>query len=111
MLLEHFYHKRRKHTCSIDNPAIPPYTATYPSVCLLSFILFKGEVHMKKLLLFTGTFALLVGLLAGFLLAAMRSDPIAHASDAKKVHVIEHALTDTEQDWKTGSMSLGDILA
>ncbi len=66
---------------------------------------------MKKQLLFTGTFALLVGLLASFLLAAMRSGPTAHASDVKKVHVIEHAITDTEQDFNKGTMSLGDILA
>src|SRR5258708_26089445 len=67
---------------------------------------------MKKLLLFTGTFALLVGLLAGFLLAAMRSSPAAHASDVKKIHVIEHAVTDfSPQECQTCTLSLGDILA
>ena len=65
---------------------------------------------MKKLLLFTGTFALLVGLVAGSLLATMLSSSTAHASDVQKVHVIEHALTDTVQEFHPPNMSLGDIL-
>jgi len=67
---------------------------------------------MKKLLLFTGTFALLVGLVAGFLFATLRSSPTAQASDAHKIHVIEHALTDfSPQECQGCALSLGDILA
>jgi hypothetical protein len=65
---------------------------------------------MKKLFLFTTTIALLVGLFAGFTLASLRNSPAARANDMSKVHVIEHALTDTVQEFHPPHMSVGDIL-
>lgn len=66
---------------------------------------------MKKLVIFTTVVTLLVGLFAGFVLANLRNSPAAYASsDASKVHVIEHAITDTVQEFHPPHMSLGDVL-
>ncbi len=65
---------------------------------------------MKKLVIFTSVVTLLLGLLAGFVLANLGSGLAAHASDVRKIHVIEHALTDTVQEFHPGKMSLGDVL-
>jgi hypothetical protein len=65
---------------------------------------------MKKSLILTTALALLVGLFAGLLLANLRNSPAAHASVVKKIHVIEHALTDTVQEFHPPNMSLGDVL-
>ena len=65
---------------------------------------------MKKLLIFSTAIALLVGLFAGFMFANLRNSPAAHANDVRKVHVIEHALTDTVQEFHPPNMSLGDVL-
>jgi allene oxide cyclase len=65
---------------------------------------------MKKLVIFTSVVTLLVGSLAGFVLANLGGGLAAHASGARKIHVIEHALTDTVQEFHPGKMSLGDVL-
>lgn len=67
---------------------------------------------MKKMLIFCTTFALLVGLCAGIMVASLvRNSPTAHANGTITVHVIDHAITDTEQEWHPPKESLGDILA
>jgi allene oxide cyclase len=65
---------------------------------------------MKRLVIFTSVVTLLVGLLVGFVIANLTSGLVAHASSAGKIHVIEHALTDTVQEFHPGKMSLGDVL-
>jgi len=65
---------------------------------------------MKRLVIFTSVVTLLVGLLAGFVIANLDGGLVAHASSAGRIHVIEHALTDTVQEFHPGKMSLGDVL-
>ena len=67
--------------------------------------------HMKKTLILCSTFALLVGVIAGALLTnLLHNGPSAHANNVQTVHVVEHAITDTVQEWHPPKMSLGDIL-
>ncbi|HZS78010.1 MAG TPA: allene oxide cyclase family protein [Ktedonobacteraceae bacterium] len=65
---------------------------------------------MKKTILFTATIALLIGLFSGFMLANLRNSPTANANGTRTIHVVEHAITDTVQEFHPGTMSIGDIL-
>ena len=65
---------------------------------------------MKKTLILCTTFALLVGIFAGMMFANLRNSSSARASGTTTVHVVEHAITDTVQEWHPGKLSLGDIL-
>lgn len=66
---------------------------------------------MKKTLILCSTFALLVGVIAGALFTnLLHNSPSAHANNVQTVHVVEHAITDTVQEWHPPSLSLGDIL-
>jgi allene oxide cyclase len=66
---------------------------------------------MKKTLILCSTLALLIGLFAGMMFANMlRNSPTARANGTTTVHVIEHAITDTVQEFHPPNLSLGDIL-
>src|SRR6266404_6804755 len=65
---------------------------------------------MKKSLILTAIVSLLVGVLAGTLITLHVSSPTAQANDQKIVHVVEHAITDTVQEFHPGHLSLGDVL-
>ena len=65
---------------------------------------------MKKSLILTAIVSLLVGVLAGVLITLHISSPTAQANDQKTVHVVEHAITDTVQEFHPGHLSLGDVL-
>src|SRR5713226_975732 len=65
---------------------------------------------MKKSLILTAVVSLLVGVLAGLLITLHISSPTAQANDQKTVHVVEHAITDTVQEFHSGHLSLGDVL-
>lgn len=65
---------------------------------------------MKKLFIFTTAIMLLVGLFAGFMLGNLHNSPAAYASNGGKIRVIEHAITDTVQEFHPPNMSLGDVL-
>ncbi len=66
---------------------------------------------MKKILILCASFALLAGLLGGFMLATvLRASPSANANGVRVVHVVEHAITDTVQQWNRKHISIGDIL-
>src|SRR5260221_5315861 len=67
---------------------------------------------MKKSTVITAVVSLLVGLLAGvfFTLHVTTSSASASADQQKVVHVVEHAITDTVQEFHPGHLSLGDIL-
>jgi allene oxide cyclase len=70
----------------------------------------RGKI-MKKILVLCSTFALLVGLCCGFAVAfALRLSPMASANETHTVHVVEHTITDTVQEFHPPDMSLGDIL-
>ena len=64
---------------------------------------------MKKYLLFTAALSLLVGAFAG-LLFSLHSSPSAQASDHRTIHVVEHAITDTDQRFHPPADSIGDVL-
>ena len=65
---------------------------------------------MKKSLILTAVVSLLVGVLAGALFTLHISSPTAQANDQTTVHVVEHAITDTVQEFHPGHLSLGDVL-
>ena len=65
---------------------------------------------MKKSLILTAVVSLLVGVLAGLLITLHISSPTAQANDQTTVHVVEHAITDTVQEFHSGHLSLGDVL-
>lgn len=65
---------------------------------------------MKKSLILTAVVSLLVGVLAGALFTLHISSPTAQANDQTTVHVVEHAITDTVQEFHSGHLSLGDVL-
>ncbi len=66
---------------------------------------------MKKTLILCTMFALLVGMFAGALFASLLpNSSAAEAHNSSTVHVVEHAITDTVQEWHPPKMSLGDIL-
>jgi|GEM_PF-668764 len=66
---------------------------------------------MKKTLILCATLALVVGMFAGMMFANMlRNSPSASANGVTTVHVVEHAITDTAQEFHPPNMSLGDIL-
>ena len=65
---------------------------------------------MKKSLVITAVVSILVGLLAGGLFTLHVTTSSASADQQQVVHVIEHAITDTVQEFHPPNMSLGDIL-
>ena len=65
---------------------------------------------MKQSLILTAIVSLLVGVLAGVLITLHISSPTAQANDQTTVHVVEHAITDTVQEFHPGHLSLGDVL-
>ena len=66
---------------------------------------------MKKTLILSVTLALVVGIFAGMMFAnLLRNSPSANANGVTTVHVVEHAITDTVQEFHPPNMSLGDIL-
>jgi allene oxide cyclase len=67
------------------------------------------EDSMKKYLILTAAISLLVGTFAGILFS-LHSSPTAQAGDHKTIHVVEHAITDTVQQFHPPANSLGDVL-
>src|SRR5436309_9862616 len=65
---------------------------------------------MKKTLILCTALALLVGILAGMMFANLRNSGVARANGTTTVHVVEHAITDTVQEFHPPKMSIGDIL-
>ena len=65
---------------------------------------------MKKSLVLTAVAALLVGVLAGAFFTLHTATPAAQANGQRVIHVVEHAITDTVQEFHPPKMSLGDIL-
>lgn len=81
-----------------------------PVFTFATALCFKGEMPMKKVFILCTTLALLVGLFAGALFAAtLHNSPSAHAGNTFTVHVVEHAITNTVQEWHPPHKSLGDI--
>jgi allene oxide cyclase len=74
------------------------------------FTSFKGDETMKKSLVLTAVAALVVGVLAGAFFTLHTSTPVAQANGQKVIHVIEHAVTDTIQNFHPGQDSRGDVL-
>jgi allene oxide cyclase len=64
---------------------------------------------VKRYLILTAAISLLVGTFAGILLS-LHNSPSAQASDHKTIHVVEHAITDTVQQFHPPDNSLGDVL-
>jgi hypothetical protein len=77
------------------------------AICFTSF---KGDETMKKSLILTAVAALLVGAFAGAFFTMHTAAPSASANGQRVIHVVEHAITDTVQEFHPGQMSLGDIL-
>ncbi len=66
---------------------------------------------MKKTLILCATVALVVGIFAGMMFAnLLRNSPSANANGVTTVHVVEHATSDTVQQWNSKRLSVGDIL-
>ncbi len=65
---------------------------------------------MKKSLVITAAVSLIVGVLAGVFFTLHSISPSAHASGQRVIHVVEHAITDTVQEFNPPAMSLGDVL-
>ncbi len=66
---------------------------------------------MKKTLILCATLALVVGIFAGMMFAnLLRNSPSASANGVTTVHVVEHATSDTVQQWNANHFSVGDIL-
>jgi hypothetical protein len=65
---------------------------------------------MKKSLVFTAIAALLVGAFAGAFFTLHTTSPTAKANGQRVIHVVEHAITDTVQEFHPPNMSLGDVL-
>jgi len=76
----------------------------------ITVISFKEEETMKKSLVITAVVSLLVGLLAGVYFTLHGTTSTASADQQKTVHVVEHAITDTVQEFNPPNMSLGDVL-
>src|SRR5258708_8199598 len=76
----------------------------------ITVISFKEEETMKKSLVITAVVSLLVGLLAGVFFTLHATTSSASADQQKVVHVVEHAITDTVQEFHPPNMSLGDVL-
>jgi allene oxide cyclase len=66
---------------------------------------------MKKTLILCATLALVVGLFAGMMFAnLLRNSSSVNANGVTTVHVVEHATSDTVQQWNAKHFSVGDIL-
>ena len=65
---------------------------------------------MKKTLILCATLALVVGIFAGMMFANLRNSSSVHANGVTTVHVVEHATSDTVQQWNANHFSVGDIL-
>lgn len=66
---------------------------------------------MKKSLVLTAAVALLLGVLAGGFFTLHATVSTVRAHDQRVIHVVEHAITDTVQEFHPPKMSLGDVLA
>ena len=64
---------------------------------------------MKKVLVLTATISLLVGVIAGMFLS-LHTNSTVQASGSQTIHVVEHAITDTVQQFHPPHDSLGDVL-
>lgn len=65
---------------------------------------------MKKPLAFAVVALLLVGAITGLILVFYFPSHTAQANGPKTIHVIEHAITDTVQQFHAPKNSLGDVL-
>src|SRR5260370_15719817 len=65
---------------------------------------------MKRSVVITAVVSLLVGLLAGVYFPLHATTSSASADQQKVVHVVEHAITDTVQEFHPPHLSLGDVL-
>src|SRR6516165_7455994 len=65
---------------------------------------------MKKSLVLTAVAALLVGAFAGAFLTMHATSPTAGSPGPTVIHVVEHAITDTVQQFHPPNNSLGDVL-
>jgi len=65
---------------------------------------------MKKSFVLTAVVSLIVGVLAGVFFTLHTPTPTAQASEQRVIHVVEHAITDTVQEFHPPNMSLGDVL-
>ncbi len=65
---------------------------------------------MKKSLVLTAVVSLIVGALAGAFFTLHASTSTASADQQKIIHVVEHAITDTVQEFHPPNLSLGDVL-
>ncbi len=65
---------------------------------------------MKKFLVLTAVVSLLVGALVGAFFALHTATPTAYANGHRVIHVVEHAITDTDQQFHPPNDSIGDIL-
>src|SRR5258708_18453835 len=68
---------------------------------------------MKKSFVLTAVVSLIVGVLAGVIFTLHTPTSTAQASEQRVIHVVEHAITDTVQEFHPHppKMSLGDVLA
>src|SRR5260370_16880450 len=73
-------------------------------------ISFKEEETMKKFWVFGGVVWVVVGLLGGVFFTLHATTSSASADQQKVVHVVEHAITDTVQEFHPPHLSLGDVL-
>jgi hypothetical protein len=65
---------------------------------------------MKKFLVLTAVVSLVVGALVGAFFMLHTAAPTARANNQNVIHVIEHAVTDTVQQFHPPKDSIGDIL-
>src|SRR5258708_36307456 len=65
---------------------------------------------MKKSFVLTAVVSLIVGVLAGVFFTLHTTTPTAQAKEHRVIHVVEHAITDTVQEFHPPNMSLGDVL-
>ncbi len=65
---------------------------------------------MKKFFVLTATLFLLIGVFVGAFFTLHTATPTAHANGQKVIHVVEHAITDTGQQFHPPNDSIGDIL-
>src|SRR6266496_5844401 len=91
-------------------PKMLPFGAVFPPDHLQVMGVHKG-VFMKKSFLLTAVVSLISIALSALFFTTSNSIFAAHASGDKKIHVIEHAITDTVVDIGPSGDSRGDILA
>jgi allene oxide cyclase len=65
---------------------------------------------MKKFFILTATLFLLIGVFVGAFFTLHTATPTAYANGQRVIHVVEHAITDTDQQFHPPNDSIGDIL-